>query len=211
MVKIAPSILAANMDDLENDIKEVVAAGADYIHIDVMDGKFVPNETPGLKMLKVAQNATNIILDVHFMVENPKEYMKDFIEDADIITFHVEAADENTINEIIQLLKSKGKKVGMSIKPNTSIDVLIPYLEKIDMVLIMTVEPGFGGQKLIPETIEKIKELRKLKLKLDIEVDGGINLETAMLVKEAGANILVAGTAVFKAEDKREVIEKLRK
>ena len=211
MVKIAPSILAANMDELENDIKEVVAAGADYIHIDVMDGKFVPNETPGLKMLNAAKNATNITLDVHFMVENPKEYIQPFIEDSDIITFHVEAANENIIEEIIQLLKNKEKKVGMSIKPNTSIDVIVPYLDKIDMVLIMTVEPGFGGQKLIPETVEKIRELRKLRPDLDIEVDGGINLETAELVKEAGANILVAGTAVFKAENKKEVMEKMKK
>ncbi|MBR4110326.1 MAG: ribulose-phosphate 3-epimerase [Clostridia bacterium] len=211
MVKIAPSILDVNMDDLENEIKDVVVAGADYIHIDVMDGKFVPNETQGLKMLKVAKKATDITLDVHFMVENPKEYMQEFIENSDIITFHVEAADENTREEIIQLLRSKGKKIGMSIKPNTSIEVLIPYLNKIDMVLVMTVEPGFGLQKLIPETIEKIKELRKLKPELDIEVDGGINIETAKLVKEAGANILVAGTAVFKSENRKQAIEELRK
>ena len=211
MVKIAPSILDVNMDDLENEIKDVVVAGADYIHIDVMDGKFVPNETQGLKMLKVAKKATDITLDVHFMVENPKEYMQEFIENSDIITFHVEAAYENTREEIIQLLRSKGKKIGMSIKPNTSIEVLIPYLNKIDMVLVMTVEPGFGLQKLIPETIEKIKELRKLKPELDIEVDGGINIETAKLVKEAGANILVAGTAVFKSENRKQAIEELRK
>lgn len=211
MSKIAPSILAANMDDLENDIKEVVIAGADYIHIDVMDGKFVPNETPGLKMLKEAKKVTSITLDVHLMVENPKEYMRDFIDDADIITFHIEAADSKTIEEIIEILKSHKKKVGISIKPKTPVDTVLPYIDKIDMILVMTVEPGFGGQKLIPDTIEKIKELRKIRPNLDIEVDGGINVETASLVKEAGANILVAGTAVFKAENKKEVIEKLRK
>lgn len=210
MVKIAPSILAADMNNLERDIKEVSLVGADYIHIDVMDGKFVPNETDGLMMLKSAKNATDTVLDVHFMVENPLEYIKPFIEDADIITFHIEAVDKVQLEEIIKLLKAKNKKIGIALKPKTSINEVIPFLEKIDMVLIMTVEPGFGGQKLILETIEKISDLKKIKPELDIEVDGGINLDTAKLVKEAGANVLVAGTAIFKSKDKRKTIDELR-
>ncbi len=210
MVKIAPSILAADMNNLERDIKEVASLGADYIHIDVMDGKFVPNETDGLMMLKSAKNATDTVLDVHFMVENPLEYIKPFIEDADIITFHIEAVDKVQLEEIIKLLKAKNKKIGIALKPKTSINGVIPFLEKIDMVLIMTVEPGFGGQKLIPETIEKISDLKKIKPELDIEVDGGINLDTAKLVKEAGANVFVAGTAIFKSKDKRKTIDELR-
>lgn len=210
MVKIAPSILAANMENLIEDIKQVSDFGADYIHIDVMDGKFVPNETNGLMMLKTAKKSTNIILDVHFMVENPIEYIKDFTEEADIITFHVEAVNKIQAEEIISLLKAKNKKVGIALKPKTSINEIIPFLNKIDMVLIMTVEPGFGGQKLIPETIEKIEQVRKIKPNLDIEVDGGINLETADLVKTAGANVLVAGTAIFKSVDKKKTINELR-
>lgn len=211
MVKVAPSILAADMNDLEAEVKRIVEAGGDYIHIDVMDGKFVNNITPGLKMLKEARKATNITLDVHLMVENPKEYMMDFLEEADIITFHVEATKEEGIEEIIALLKGKGKKVGISIKPKTPVKAIEKYLKKVDMVLIMTVEPGFGGQKLILETVEKIKEIKELEPNLDIEVDGGINVETAQLVKKAGANILVAGTAVFGCEDAREVINELKK
>lgn len=210
MVKIAPSILAADMNNLERDIKEVASLGADYIHIDVMDGKFVPNETNGLTMLKSAKNATDIVLDVHLMVENPLEYMKPFIKDADIITFHIEAVDKFQIEEIIKNLKDKSKKVGIALKPKTPITEIIPFLGKIDMVLIMTVEPGFGGQELILETIQKIKELRKLKPDLDIEVDGGINLDTVAFVKEAGANVLVAGTAIFKSKDKRKTIDELK-
>ncbi len=209
MVKIAPSILAANYAKLGEEIEIVEKAGADFIHIDVMDGKFVPNCTDGEFMIKVAKEHTKLPLDVHLMVENPIEYSKNFF-DATNITFHIEAVTEGQAKELIKSLKEKGIKVGISIKPNTSIETLKPYLDKIDMVLVMTVEPGFGGQKLIPETIEKIKLLRKENPFLDIEVDGGINLETANTVIKAGANILVAGTAIFKAEDKASIIQKMK-
>jgi ribulose-phosphate 3-epimerase len=210
MIKVAPSILSADFNNLENEIKEVVQAGGDYIHIDVMDGKFVKNTTDGVMMFKRAQSVTNITLDVHLMVENPQDYIDDF-EKADIITFHIEAVDDNTAWKLIQNLKNKNIKVGLSIKPNTKIDRIVKFIKDIDMVLIMTVEPGKGGQDLILSTIDKIKELRKINSKIDIEVDGGINLDTVKIVKEAGANIVVAGTAIFKADNKNKVIEELKK
>lgn len=210
MVKIAPSILAADIENLEEEIKEVVKAGADYIHIDVMDGKFVNNTTPGIEMLTRAKKITNIPLDVHLMVQNPIDYIDKFKE-ADIITFHIEAVNETEAKEIIKQLKKRNIKIGISIKPETQIEKIKPYLEEIDMILIMTVNPGFGGQKIIPETIKKISEVKKIKKGIDIEVDGGINEETASLVKEAGANILVAGTAIFKSENKEKTINNIKK
>ena len=209
MVKIAPSILAADFENLENEIKDVEQAGADYIHIDVMDGEFVTNKTPGLEMLKINNAATDLILDTHLMVENPIDWIEDFSE-SDIITFHIEATDEETASKIIEELHEKEIKVGISIKPNTAVEEILPYIDKIDMVLVMTVEPGKGGQKLIPECLEKVRILRELAPDIDIEVDGGINIETVGLVKEAGANVIVAGTAVFGAEDRKFVIDKLR-
>lgn len=209
MVKIAPSILAADFENLEKEIKDVELAGADYIHIDVMDGEFVPNKTDGLEMLKRSNSATNLTLDTHLMVENPEDWIEDFLE-SDIITFHIEAVDEETANKIIEELHEKEIKVGISIKPDTSIEEIMPYIDKIDMILVMTVEPGKGGQKLIPECLEKVKTLREIAPEIDIEVDGGINLETIEEVKKAGANIIVAGTAIFGAEDRKYVIDKLR-
>ena len=209
MVKVAPSILAADFENLEDEIKKVELAGADYIHIDVMDGEFVSNKTEGLEMLKRSNSATNLTLDTHLMVENPLDWIEDFFE-SDIITFHIEATDEETANKIIENLHEKEIKVGISIKPGTDIEEVLPYIDKIDMVLIMTVEPGMGGQKLIPECLEKVRILREIAPDLDIEVDGGINIENIEIVKKAGANIIVAGTAIFGAKDPKYVIEKLK-
>lgn len=209
MVKIAPSILAADFENLEQEIKSVEDAGADYIHIDVMDGDFVTNKTLGLEMLKRSNQATDLILDTHLMVENPIDWIDDFSK-SDIITFHLEAVDEETANKIIDELHEREIKVGISIKPDTPVEEIIPYIEKIDMVLVMTVEPGKGGQKLIPECLEKVRVLREISPDIDIEVDGGINLETITEVKSAGANIIVAGTAIFGAENRKYVIDKLK-
>lgn len=210
MVKIAPSILAADFENLEQEICDVVEAGADYIHVDVMDGEFVNNETPGLEMYERARKATNVIIDTHLMVENPENWIDDFSK-SDIITFHIETVDEETADRIIERLHELEIKVGISIKPDTSVEEIIPYLDKIDMVLIMTVEPGWGGQKMIEECLEKVSVIRSLNEDIDIEVDGGINLENVTKVKDAGANVIVAGTAIFKAMDRANVIEKMSK
>lgn len=210
MVKIAPSILAADFENLENEIEEVEKAGADYIHIDVMDGEFVANKTCGLEMLERSNSSTSLILDTHLMVENPIDWIDDFSK-SDIITFHIEATDEETANKIIDELHEKEIKAGISIKPDTPIEEIIPYIDKVDMILVMTVEPGMGGQKLIPECLEKVRNLREIAPSLDIEVDGGINLENIEEVKSAGANVIVAGTAIFGAKDRKMVIDRLKK
>ena len=210
MVKIAPSILAADFENLEKEIESVVQAGADYIHVDVMDGEFVNNETCGLEMYERARNVTDKVIDTHLMVENPENWIDDFSK-SDIITFHIEAVDEETADRIIDRLHELDIKAGITLKPDTPIEEIIPYLDKVDMVLIMTVEPGWGGQKLIEECLEKVRIIRSLNQDIDIEVDGGVNLENVENVKNAGANIIVAGTAVFKANDRRYVIEKMKK
>lgn len=209
MVSIAPSILAADFNNLANEIKAVEEAGADYIHIDVMDGEFVNNKTQGIDMITIANEATNLPLDTHLMVESPEDWIEDFLN-SDIITFHIEAVDEETANRIIEKLHEHEIRAGIAIKPNTSIEEVLPYIDKADLILVMTVEPGFGGQKLIPECLEKVKRIREISSEIDIEVDGGINLENVEEIKSLEANIIVAGSAIFKFNNKKEIIQKMK-
>jgi ribulose-phosphate 3-epimerase len=207
-VLIAPSILSADFSKLGHEIKAVEAAGADWIHVDVMDGHFVPNITIGPVVVKSIRPVTKLPLDVHLMIKHPLAYIEPFAKaGSDIITFHVEVDDDP--KEIVKLVKSFNKKVGVSIKPKTDIGAIADILHMVDMVLVMTVEPGFGGQGFIYDALPKVKELRKV-FKKDIEIDGGINTTTAPEAIKAGANILVAGTAVFGTSDYKEAIAKLR-
>ena len=181
--------------------------GAEYLHLDVMDGNFVPNISFGAPVISSLRKHSNLVFDVHLMVNEPDYLIEDFAQFSDIITVHAEAAKH--LNRTIQLIKSFGKKVGVALNPSTPLDVIKYDLDNIDMVLIMTVNPGFGGQKFIPEMLQKIKDLRKINPNIEIEVDGGINAETGKLVKEAGANVLVAGSYIFSGNYK-EKIESLK-
>ena len=197
---LSPSILAADFARLGEQIKEAGEAGAQYIHIDVMDGVFVPSISFGMPVIRTIRKVTDRIFDVHLMIVEPERYVKVFREcGADSITFHLEATEN--ADETIELIRSQGCRVGMSIKPKTPVEVVRKYLSKLDMLLVMTVEPGFGGQKYIPESTERVRQVRKMAdemgLDLDIQVDGGITVDNAKLVLEAGANVIVAGSAVF--------------
>ena len=207
---IAPSILSSDFANLESEIKKVEKDGADWIHVDVMDGHFVPNITIGAPVVKSIRKVTSLPLDVHLMIETPEKYIKDFANaGADIITIHYEAC-ANNINELINLIKSFGKKVGISIKPKTPASVLTPYINNIDLILIMTVEPGFGGQKFMPDCAEKITEIKQIAPKqVIIEVDGGINKETAKYCILRGANALVAGSYIYGSDNYKKAIESL--
>lgn len=214
MIKIAPSILSADFSKLYEEIKKVEEAGADYLHIDVMDGHFVPNITIGAPVVKAIRKNSNLVFDVHLMIENPDYYIEDFAKaGADIITVHAEACRH--LNRTIQNIKSVGKKAGVALNPATPLNVLDYSLEYIDMVLIMTVNPGFGGQKFIPNMVEKIKKLKTTihsrGLNIDIEVDGGIKLDNFREVVEAGANVLVAGSAIFESEDIKKTTSEFKK
>ncbi len=206
-VIVSPSILSADFANLERDIKKVETAGADWLHIDVMDGHFVPNITIGVPVVKSIKQIASNPLDVHLMIENPEKYIKPFAEaGADIITFHYEAAKDK-VSEIIKLIKSYKVKAGLSIKPKTSPDEILDYLHELDMVLIMTVEPGFGGQKFMPDCAQKIPVIKKhAPENLIIQVDGGINSETAKVCTQYGANSLVAGNYIYKSEDIEKAI-----
>ena len=213
---LAPSILSADFGILKEQLELIDEAGAQYVHFDVMDGMFVPSISFGLPVLRTIRKYTDRLFDVHLMIMNPERYIKDFVDaGADIITVHAEACKH--LDATIDLIKSCGVMAGVAINPATPVSNIIHVLEKVDMVLIMTVNPGFGGQSLIPYTIDKIRELslicREKKLKLDIEVDGGINKNTIDDVLEAGANIIVAGSAVFNGDIQNNVknlLEKMR-
>ena len=201
LIKISPSILSANFSKLGEEILALEKAGADYIHIDVMDGHFVPNITIGPEVIKRLRPVTKLPFDVHLMISPVNNFIKDFANaGADIITFHPEATEN--ITETVNLIKKLKKKVGVSLKPKSQISLIQDHLDEIDLILIMSVEPGFGGQKFMPEVLNKMKKLRNLidekKLNVDIEIDGGINFDNSKKAKEFGANILVSGSTVFK-------------
>ncbi len=200
-VKIAPSILSADFARLGEEVEAIDKAGADYIHVDVMDGHFVPNLTIGPNVVKAIRSYSELPFDVHLMIEPAEPYIEAFAEaGADIITVHWEAVTH--LERVVQQIKSLGKKAGVSLVPSTPPDVLDYIIEELDLILVMSVNPGFGGQSFIPKSVEKIRELRYMidetGKEIDLEVDGGINPDTAELVKEAGANVLVAGSAVYK-------------
>ena len=203
-IQISPSILSADFSQLGNEIKRLKDGGADMIHVDVMDGHFVPNLTIGPPVIKALKKQSSMIFDVHLMISPVHEYIKAYSDaGADIITIHPEATDNLKLS--ILKIKELNKKVGVSLNPETKVDIILEHLDKIDLVLVMSVNPGFGGQKFMPEVLNKIKELKKIQenknLDFDIEIDGGINFDNSKIAIEAGANILVSGTTIFKSND----------
>jgi len=213
MFKIAPSILAADFANLAQEIRAVEEAGADWLHIDVMDGHFVPNLTIGPPVVASLRKVTGLPLDVHLMIEKPDNYLETFVQaGADLLTVHVETCPH--LHRTLQCIHKLGKKAGVALNPATPLNFLEPILEEVDLILIMSVNPGFGGQEFIPQTLKRIqtvgKWIKKYNLKVDLEVDGGINENTLFQVVKAGANVFVAGSAIFGKNDYKKIIRQLR-
>ena len=209
MIKISPSILSCDFAKLGADVEKAEKGGAEYLHIDVMDGLFVPNISFGAPVQKAIRPQSKMVFDTHLMIVDPIRYIDDFVKaGSDIITIHLESC--NNVSEVLDKIHSYGIKAGLSIKPKTPVEDIIPFIDKIDMLLIMSVEPGFGGQSFMPEALEKIKKARELFPTLDIEVDGGINANNIGEIVKMGANIIVAGSSVFGFEDVTQAIKTLR-
>ena len=215
MIKVAPSILSADFVNLERDIRHIADCGADYVHIDVMDGLFVPNITIGIPVVAAIRKITELPLDVHLMIDRPLRYVEQFCDaGADILTIHAEADTEENNQEALKKIREKGVRAAVSIKPGTPASAIDPYMDLMDMILVMTVEPGFGGQSFMADMMPKVRALRKIIdvrcPGVELEVDGGVNLETAKVCMDAGANVMVAGSALFKAADQGAFIRSIQ-